>query len=204
MERLAMTCGREKPVNEGAGDDVDGLRRPPRSGLGGRCRIRARRRAAIFTAIEQYSYSWGALPLLPLRYQNHCGLSDGHYVCADRCGVDYQVYYCSAAAVGCCHVGFGYCDGAGHMRCMPALFEPGSGAQRRDLERPFVKCLYGGERRRDARLGPAAMTCIEHELVFDVGAGQRFMRAAAQIRLALLDDVPSRITARTWPVKFLG
>jgi hypothetical protein len=73
-------------------------------------------------AIEQYSYSWAALPLLPLRYQNHCGLSYGHYVCADHCGVDYQVYYCSAAAVGCCRVGLGYCDGAGHLRCMPALF----------------------------------------------------------------------------------
>jgi hypothetical protein len=123
MERLATTCGVGKSLlttapamalmacvalilalgPAGAGYERDAARR-------------------YSSAIEQYSYSWAALPLLPRRYQNHCGLSDGHYVCADSCGVDYQVYYCSAAAVGCCHVGFGYCDGAGHLRCMSPLF----------------------------------------------------------------------------------
>lgn len=73
-------------------------------------------------AIAQFSYSWSAMPLLPRRYQNHCGYYNGHLVCADHCGLDYQVYYCSNAATGCCHVGQGYCDGAGNLRCSPALF----------------------------------------------------------------------------------
>jgi len=74
------------------------------------------------SAIEQFSYSWAALPLLPRRYQNHCGGRDSHYICADHCGVDYQVYYCSNTATGCCHIGEGYCDRTGKLRCMPALF----------------------------------------------------------------------------------
>jgi hypothetical protein len=73
-------------------------------------------------AVEQFSWSWAAMPLLPRRYQNHCGYSDGHYVCADHCGGDYQVYYCPISASGCCHVGLGYCDAAGKLRCAPALF----------------------------------------------------------------------------------
>ena len=72
--------------------------------------------------IEQYSYSFAPLPLLPRRYQNHCGLHYGHYICADHCGLDYQVFYCSKLASGCCHIGRGYCDDTGRLRCMPALF----------------------------------------------------------------------------------
>lgn len=69
--------------------------------------------------IAQYSDNPFAapLPLLPLRHQNHCGYQNGHYVCADHCGVDYQIYYCSPAATGCCHVGLGYCDADGQLRC---------------------------------------------------------------------------------------
>jgi len=73
-------------------------------------------------AMEQFTYSWAAMPLLPRRYQNHCGDRSGHYTCADHCGVDYQVYYCSKTATGCCHVGEGYCDQTGKLRCSPALF----------------------------------------------------------------------------------
>jgi hypothetical protein len=73
-------------------------------------------------AIEQFTYSWVALPLLPRRYQNHCGHYGGHFICADHCGIDYQIYYCSSTATGCCHVGEGYCDRAGKLRCSPALF----------------------------------------------------------------------------------
>ena len=73
-------------------------------------------------AIEQFSYSWVALPLLPRRHQNHCGYHDGHFICADHCGTDFQVYYCSRTATGCCHIGLGYCDSAGKLRCSPALF----------------------------------------------------------------------------------
>lgn len=73
-------------------------------------------------AVEQLSYSWVAMPLLPRRYQNHCGYHNGHFICADHCGADYQIYYCSNTATGCCHIGQGYCDGAGKLRCSPALF----------------------------------------------------------------------------------
>ena len=73
-------------------------------------------------AVEQFSYNWVAMPLLPRRYQNHCGYYNGHFTCADHCGADYQIYYCANAAAGCCHIGQGYCDGAGNLRCSPALF----------------------------------------------------------------------------------
>jgi hypothetical protein len=74
------------------------------------------------SGIEQFSYSWAAMPLLPRRLQNHCGYFNGHYVCADHCGTDYQVFYCGGLATGCCHVGRGYCEAGGALRCMPALF----------------------------------------------------------------------------------
>jgi hypothetical protein len=73
-------------------------------------------------AIEQFTYSFAAMPLLPRRYQNHCGYEAGHFICEDHCGIDYQVYSCSKVSNGCCHVGRGYCDDAGHLRCSPALF----------------------------------------------------------------------------------
>lgn len=73
-------------------------------------------------AVVQFSYSWAALPLLPRQLQNHCGYYNGHFICANHCGVDYQVYYCPATASGCCHIGLGYCDGAGRLRCSPAWF----------------------------------------------------------------------------------
>ena len=73
-------------------------------------------------AVAQFSYRWAAMPPLPRRLQNHCGYADGHFVCADHCGIDYQVYYCPSTASGCCHVGRGYCDDGGRLRCSPALF----------------------------------------------------------------------------------
>jgi hypothetical protein len=73
-------------------------------------------------AVEQFSYSWVAMPLLPRLHQNHCGYYNGHFICADHCGADYQIYYCSNTATGCCHIGQGYCDGIGRLRCSPALF----------------------------------------------------------------------------------
>jgi hypothetical protein len=74
------------------------------------------------SGIVQFSYAFTPLPLLPRRIQNHCGLYHGHFVCADHCGIDYQVYYCGDGATGCCHVGMGYCDFHAQLRCMPALF----------------------------------------------------------------------------------
>jgi len=73
-------------------------------------------------AVVQFSYSWAAMPPLPRRHQNHCGDYNGHFICSDHCGAGYQVYYCPTTASGCCHIGLGYCDGAGRLRCSPALF----------------------------------------------------------------------------------
>jgi hypothetical protein len=73
-------------------------------------------------AIEQFTYSWAAMPLLPRRFQNHCGYYNGHYICADHCGPDHQVYYCGGLASGCCHIGRGYCDALGNLHCGPSLF----------------------------------------------------------------------------------
>jgi hypothetical protein len=72
--------------------------------------------------MEQFTYSWVSMPGLPRLYQNHCGFYHGHFVCADHCGIDYQVYFCARSDVGCCQVGHGYCDGSGKLRCSPTLF----------------------------------------------------------------------------------
>jgi hypothetical protein len=72
--------------------------------------------------VEQFTYSGVAMPPLPRQHRNHCGFYYGHFICADHCGLDYKVYSCSKASTGCCHVGHGYCDGAGHLRCGPGLF----------------------------------------------------------------------------------
>ena len=74
------------------------------------------------SGIEQFTYSFAAMPLLPRRLQNHCTLFNGHFVCADHCGNDYQVFYCGRYTTGCCHIGRGYCDASGALRCLPALF----------------------------------------------------------------------------------
>ena len=73
--------------------------------------------------VEQFSYTPIAMPPLPARHQNHCGYVNGHYVCADHCGHDYQVYFCPASASGCCHVGYGYCDAGGALRCMAPWYD---------------------------------------------------------------------------------
>jgi hypothetical protein len=72
--------------------------------------------------IPQFSLSWTPLPLLPRRFQNHCGYFDGHYVCANHCGPNYQIYYCSDWSFGCCHIGHGYCNAGGVLRCAPHYF----------------------------------------------------------------------------------
>jgi hypothetical protein len=67
-------------------------------------------------AVIQFSVSGLATPL-PGRHQNHCGYYNGRFICAGHCGVNYQVYYCPGSGGGCCHVGLGYCDAAGQLRC---------------------------------------------------------------------------------------
>jgi hypothetical protein len=58
---------------------------------------------------------------LPPRFRNHCSydVTHGGWYCADHCGSDYQLYFCSLASFGCCRIGYGYCDWKGHLRCAP-------------------------------------------------------------------------------------
>lgn len=58
---------------------------------------------------------------LPLRFRNHCRVENftSRPYCSDHCGSDYQFYYCSEASFGCCHLGRGYCDFSGLLRCHP-------------------------------------------------------------------------------------
>lgn len=88
---------------------------------GGAADLRTEPRATPLVA--QLSSSPTAMPPLPVRHQNHCGFVGGRYVCADHCGRDYEVYYCPASASGCCHVGYGYCDAAGQLRCRAPWFD---------------------------------------------------------------------------------
>ena len=54
--------------------------------------------------------------------------------------------------------------------------------------RPSIKRPgTASQRRLRLRLVPAAVAAVERELVLDVGARQRLLRAAAEMRLALLD-----------------
>jgi hypothetical protein len=64
---------------------------------------------------------WQAPEQLPPRFRNHCTAENftSRPYCSDHCGIDYQFYYCSEASFGCCHLGHGYCDWNGVLRCHP-------------------------------------------------------------------------------------
>jgi hypothetical protein len=64
---------------------------------------------------------WQGPEQLPPRFRNHCTFENftSRPYCSDHCGVDYQFYYCSPASFGCCHLGHGYCDWNGVLRCHP-------------------------------------------------------------------------------------
>jgi hypothetical protein len=72
-------------------------------------------RASVILADWQYPES------LPLRFRNHCSTEyfTGRQYCADHCGGGYQFFYCSEGSFGCCHLGRGYCDFHGLLRCSP-------------------------------------------------------------------------------------
>jgi hypothetical protein len=64
---------------------------------------------------------WQEPPLLPRQFRNHCSVDafSGRPYCANHCGGGYQFYFCSQPSFGCCHLGRGYCDWRGHLRCAP-------------------------------------------------------------------------------------
>ncbi len=66
-------------------------------------------------------YEVGDVLRLPPSFRNHCSYDEsrGRYFCSNHCGWNYQVYYCSGASFGCCHVGAGYCGWDGLLRCQP-------------------------------------------------------------------------------------
>jgi hypothetical protein len=62
---------------------------------------------------------WQELWFLPQRFRNHCSfdVTQARYYCSNHCGSDYEFYYCSKNSFGCCHIGVGYCDWDGLLRC---------------------------------------------------------------------------------------
>jgi hypothetical protein len=62
---------------------------------------------------------WQDPQFLPPRFRNHCTYENftGRPYCSNHCGIDYQFYYCSENSFGCCHLGRGYCDFNGMLRC---------------------------------------------------------------------------------------
>jgi hypothetical protein len=64
-------------------------------------------------------FGWHEPDDLPPRFRNNCGIHNGRFYCAHRCGSTYQFYYCSSASFGCCHIGDGYCDYRGLLSCRP-------------------------------------------------------------------------------------
>ena len=72
-------------------------------------------------AMQATRVDWQEPALLPRRFRNHCVVepSSGRTYCENHCGRGYEFYFCSPASFGCCHVGYGYCDGHGELRCRP-------------------------------------------------------------------------------------
>jgi len=64
---------------------------------------------------------WQVPESLPPRFRNHCTYENftGRPYCSDHCGIEYQFYFCSEISYGCCHLGHGYCDFHGYLRCHP-------------------------------------------------------------------------------------
>lgn len=62
---------------------------------------------------------WQVPEQLPPQFRNHCTVENftARPYCSNHCGADYQFYYCSPASFGCCHLGHGYCDWNGVLRC---------------------------------------------------------------------------------------
>jgi len=61
----------------------------------------------------------GSRQSVRLRSPGHCSYdpTHGYYYCSNHCGADYEFYFCSPRSFGCCHIGVGYCDYLGFLRC---------------------------------------------------------------------------------------
>jgi len=74
-----------------------------------------------YSLVNQSSthFHWQQAWLRPLRSYCSFDVTQGRYYCPNHCGSDYEFYYCSDRSSGCCHVGGGYCDWGGLLRCRP-------------------------------------------------------------------------------------
>jgi len=88
-------------------------------GLSGDGRATAPNFTPVGAALIQVD--WQEPPQLPAPFRNHCSVDrwSGRLYCSNHCGMDYQFYFCTPAAFGCCHIGHGYCDWDGRLRCAP-------------------------------------------------------------------------------------
>lgn len=73
------------------------------------------------TACRAAPGDWQFPQNLPPPFRNHCTYENftGRPYCSNHCGPGYQFYYCSEGSFGCCHLGHGYCDFRGFLRCHP-------------------------------------------------------------------------------------
>jgi hypothetical protein len=73
------------------------------------------------TAANALPGDWQTPEQLPPAFRNHCTFENftNRPYCSNHCGIDYQFYFCSPASFGCCHLGHGYCDWNGVLRCHP-------------------------------------------------------------------------------------
>jgi hypothetical protein len=64
---------------------------------------------------------WQQAWVQPWRLRSYCSfdVTQGRCYCPDHCGSDYEFYYCSQKSFGCCHIGGGYCNWDGLLRCRP-------------------------------------------------------------------------------------
>ena len=77
--------------------------------------------ARLVSASDLVRIDWQVPEQLPPPFRNHCTVENftARPYCSNHCGADYQFYYCSPASFGCCHLGHGYCDWNGVLRCHP-------------------------------------------------------------------------------------
>jgi hypothetical protein len=75
-----------------------------------------------FPADQRFTPIGWQVESIPPQFRNHCTSDFWHGTyCSDHCGTGYQFYYCSTVSFGCCHLGVGYCDWNGSLRCGPGF-----------------------------------------------------------------------------------
>jgi len=90
-------------------------------GAGSGCAANAVEAALLPDSRAAIRVDWQLPAQLPPLFRNHCSWDrwSSRPYCSNHCGVDYQFFYCSLGSFGCCHLGHGYCDWDGHLRCTP-------------------------------------------------------------------------------------